>query len=110
MHDSNAYPEWIIGFDPQMDRQFMIHTKQPRFICAIEHHPYLSNSDYLYELNNKYVLDNFSWLDPAPDHEDGFMPLMAQAQAAYDQFETVDVSVAEYEAQLSPMPPAPTLN
>ncbi len=49
MQDSKAYPEWIIGYDPKMDHQYMIHTQQPRFICTIERHPFLSNADYLYE-------------------------------------------------------------
>ena len=110
MQDSKAYPEWIIGYDPKMDHQYMIHTQQPRFICTIERHPFLSNADYLYELNNNFVLSKFGWLDQAPDLEEGFMPLMAKAQAAYDEFDIVDISVIEYEAQLPPLPPTPSLN
>ena len=110
MSDSKLYPEWIIGFDPGMDHQYMIHTHHPRFICAIEQHPFLSDTDLMYELNNQYVLNKFVWLDQAPDLEEGFMPLMAHAQAAFDEFDTVESSMLEYEAVLPPIPPAPSLN
>ncbi|MFC1481265.1 hypothetical protein ACFL6E_03355 [Candidatus Neomarinimicrobiota bacterium] len=110
MQDADAYPEWIIGYDTKMDHQYMIHTRHPRFICTIDRHPYLSGTDYLYELNNNYVLHKFSWLDQAPDLEQDFILLMVKAEAAYEEFDIVDISVVEYEAQLPPMPLAPSLN
>ena len=110
MSGSKNYPEWVVGFDPAMDNQYLIHTHHPRFICAIEQHPFITDTNFLYELNNKYVLNKFAWLDPAPDLEDDLIPLMARAQAAYDEFESVESGFIEFDGKLPPIPPAPSMN
>ena len=60
--------EWMIGESTDGQRQWIVHTKEPRFIAEIvDDDEDMFNPPFEYQMRNNQWLCNFVWYDYPPD-------------------------------------------
>ncbi len=82
-----AWPrdEWIIGTDAEGERDYIIHTRAPRFMARFVSEDAAYDIEGLtYETAGGEVICEIAWIDPAPLDDPSRLDLMQRAETAID--------------------------
>lgn len=95
MNKRVLFENWIIGYDPNMAHQYIIHTEFPKFICRIDSEIIASDEEYYFDLGDKWILRAFQWIDPEPADKEELLTLMKGARSARATFNFVDAGILD---------------
>jgi hypothetical protein len=78
--------EWIIGTDAEGSREYIIHTRAPRFVARLAQED--GHADLLtgitYACGSGETLCEVAWIDAAPMDEPSLLDLFQRAETAID--------------------------
>lgn len=89
------FEHWLVGYDPNMAHQYVIHTEFPRFICRVDSSTITSNDEFHFDLGDDWILREFKWIDPKPVDQDKLDTLLRRARSARATFNFVDAGILE---------------
>ncbi len=95
MSRDSIYEHWIVGYDPNMAHQYVIHTEFPRFICRVDSNTIASDNEFHFDLADDWILREFKWIDPKPEDQDQLMTLLSRARGARATFNFVDAGILD---------------
>ena len=89
------YENWIIGYDPHMAHQYIMHTAFPRFSCRVDSDTIASEDEFHFDLGDDWILRAFDWIDPKPEDMDVLTGLLKRARSARSTFKFVDAGILD---------------